>query len=212
MDDNVVAAMAKWPEVPAVFGWLSLSEQGQWRLHPQGQGHQADAHGTLPVGETITSPQIQHFINRNYTCDPRGRWFFQNGPQRVFVRLDAAPYIIQVYPGSHGVVLKTHTQEYISAIDLLLIDETGKLYVQTNLGPGVIAGRDTLALFQYLRSPQDTELAHLPEPAGPDQTVCLTLGSPDGGEPTKICVPFRAQDNANLPHTLGFQRTPQPDR
>lgn len=212
MDDNVVAAMAKWPKVPAVFGWLSLSEQGQWRLHPQGQGHKPNANGALPAGETITSPQIQHFINRNYSRDLHGRWFFQNGPQRVFVRLDAAPYIIQVYPGAHGVVLKTHTQNHIAAVELLLIDETGKLYVQTNLGAGVIAGRDTLALFQYLRSPQDTELAYLPEPAGLDQTVYLTLVSPDDGEPRKLCLPFRAVDQAHLPNTLGFQRMPQPDQ
>src|SRR3546814_7173665 len=29
MDENVIAAMARWPDVPDVFGWLSLTERGQ---------------------------------------------------------------------------------------------------------------------------------------------------------------------------------------
>ncbi|XOT98625.1 DUF2946 family protein, partial [Alcaligenes pakistanensis] len=34
------------------------------------------------------------FFNRNYQADEKGRWFIQNGPQRVYVRLDAAPLIV----------------------------------------------------------------------------------------------------------------------
>ncbi|MGB3277244.1 MAG: DUF2946 family protein, partial [Castellaniella sp.] len=30
MDDQVLAAMARWPNVPAVHGWLSLTARGQW--------------------------------------------------------------------------------------------------------------------------------------------------------------------------------------
>ncbi|MBP6280161.1 MAG: DUF2946 family protein, partial [Rhodocyclaceae bacterium] len=32
MDDAVVRALAKWPDVPDVFGWLRLDKRGQWRL------------------------------------------------------------------------------------------------------------------------------------------------------------------------------------
>ena len=32
MDPSVIAAMAKWPNVPDCRGWLSLDRRGQWRL------------------------------------------------------------------------------------------------------------------------------------------------------------------------------------
>ena len=28
MDESVIRALAKWPNVPAVYGWLSLSRRG----------------------------------------------------------------------------------------------------------------------------------------------------------------------------------------
>ena len=64
--------MAKWPNVPAVFGWLSLSRRGDWLLK----------------GEPVHNPGIRDFFGRNYACDDTGRWFVQNGPQRVYVLLD----------------------------------------------------------------------------------------------------------------------------
>src|SRR3546814_3203944 len=118
--------MARWPNVPDVFGWLSLSERGQWRLHPQGdalQPAQADPSRQPPkagpgpksapgAGEKIGSPAITAFIDRNYTCDAHGRWYFQNGPQRVFVRLDAAPYILRTTgPDLALVRSEEHTSE-----------------------------------------------------------------------------------------------------
>ena len=32
MDDIVKQAMAKWPNVPACYGWLGLDGRGQWFL------------------------------------------------------------------------------------------------------------------------------------------------------------------------------------
>ena len=32
MDDIVKQAMAKWPDVPNVYGWLSLDRRGVWRI------------------------------------------------------------------------------------------------------------------------------------------------------------------------------------
>ena len=84
MDDSVLAAMAKWPNVPEVFGWLSLDARGQWRLR----------------GEPLNHPAMLAFIQRNYTCDRQGRAYFQNGPQRVYVTLEAAPYIARFRQGS----------------------------------------------------------------------------------------------------------------
>ena len=85
MDQSVKDAIARWPDVPAAHGWLSLDARGRWRFHPQGLSAQGGP------GESITNPQILDFIGRNYAHDDAGRWFFQNGPQRVYLRLDAAP-------------------------------------------------------------------------------------------------------------------------
>src|SRR5690606_10073287 len=70
MDSQVIAAMARWPDVPDVYGWLSLSSSGHWRLHPLGDAI------VLPdsPGEAITSPQILAFLGRNYAADAQGQW------------------------------------------------------------------------------------------------------------------------------------------
>ena len=103
MDKRVLEAMARWPSVPDVYGWLSLTETGKWRLHPKGDATQADT-----SGESITNTQIIGFINRNYTHCDNGQWYFQNGPQKVYVRLDAAPYIFHT---NETDALTTHTQQ-----------------------------------------------------------------------------------------------------
>ena len=85
MDEIVLRAQAKWPDVPDVYGWLALDRRGQWLLRN-------------PVRETfepIGSAALREFIARNYSCDSRGRWFFQNGPQRVFVRLAYTPLVVR---------------------------------------------------------------------------------------------------------------------
>lgn len=80
MDETVLAAMARWPDVPHVYGWLSLTARGQWRMR----------------GEPIANAAIRDFIGRNYGCDEDGRWFFQNGPQRVYVTLELTPWVYRV--------------------------------------------------------------------------------------------------------------------
>jgi hypothetical protein len=39
-------------------------------------------------------PALREFIARNYAADERGCWFFQNGPQRVYVTLAYAPLVV----------------------------------------------------------------------------------------------------------------------
>ncbi|MVW77461.1 DUF2946 family protein [Bordetella sp. 02P26C-1] len=134
MDPIVKQALARWPNVPAVYGWLSLDERGRWQIHEQG-----DACDGGP-GESITSPQILGFINRNYACDEQGRWFFQNGPQRVYVRLDAAPYILRVADTDANLI--THTGKAVSRIDGWWLDEDGRVYAQTDLGGGLVDSHD----------------------------------------------------------------------
>jgi len=99
MDPIVIQAMAKWPSVPNVFGWLSLDRRGAW----------------LIKGDRIANTGVTEFIGRNYAEDDQGRWFFQNGPQRVFVKLECTPLVVRVV-GAEGAPLKleAHTGERVA--------------------------------------------------------------------------------------------------
>jgi len=128
--------------VPSVTGWLSLNCRGLWRLHPLG-----DASGG-GAGESITNEQILRFIDRNYAHDAHGAWFFQNGPQRVYARLDAAPYVIRFDPGTG--MLSTHNRLDVTRVDEWIADDAGNLYAGTDLGPGRVDDRDLPALADLL--------------------------------------------------------------
>lgn len=143
MDASVLQAIARWPNVPAVAGWLSLDRAGRWRLHPKGDARQGGA------GDPITNPGILAFIGRNYDRDEQGRWFFQNGPQRVFVRLDAAPFILRT--GADGVSLHTHTGLSVNQVSAWWLDQADQLYASTDAGPGMVEGRDVATLFEAMR-------------------------------------------------------------
>lgn len=142
MDQSVKDAIARWPNVPAVYGWLSLDSRGRWRLHPQGQAAQGGP------GESITNTQILDFINRNYEHDEAGRWYFQNGPQRVFVRLDGAPFVLRLNDDNVG--LRTHTDEPVQTVSHWWLDEAGQLYATTPAGAGIVLDRDLPALLDKL--------------------------------------------------------------
>ena len=212
MDEQVIAAMARWPNVPAVYGWLSLSEAGQWRLHPQGDAlQQPDS-----PGEAITSPQILAFMGRNYAANAQGHWYFQNGPQRVYLRLDSAPYIAHTTTdtASGRLLLRTHTGLDILEVQALHLDETGRCYAATGRGPALIAGRDLPALFDALHAvpgPGKLEndihqaLAHCLETGS---TVMLSSDSVLGFPQTAIPLHFSPQNT--LEQRLGFCRQPQP--
>jgi len=93
MDDVVIRSMLKWPDVPDVFGWLRLDRRGNWRVRGASEGRE-------PVFGTVGNRALKAFIDRNYACDERGRWFFQNGPQRVFVQLAYAPFVFRIDRGA----------------------------------------------------------------------------------------------------------------
>ena len=204
MDDLVRAAMARWPDVPDIFGWLSLTQSGQWRLHPNGNALDTTDTGQYPAGESISNAQILGFINRNYTHDDHGRWFFQNGPQRVFVRLDAAPLIL--HTGEDGNRLTAHTGDDIARILQWWLDDTGHLYAQTDLGPGLVCGRDLMPVLEKLRTAQGQPLDQvLLTQQPPPQSLTLYdpfQGTPNNGTPLNFC------DSANLETLMGFVRHP----
>ncbi|CAM5336380.1 DUF2946 family protein [Alcaligenes faecalis] len=148
MDAAVIDAMKKWPNVPAVSGYISLDQSGHWRHHPAGDANQHPGQ----VGERIAHQGLLAFFNRNYQADEQGRWFIQNGPQRVYIRLDAAPLIVSL--AQDQVHLQDHTGHTVEAIQAWYISAEGRLYLRTSAGPALLAGRDVPALLDQLRTDQ----------------------------------------------------------
>jgi hypothetical protein len=148
MDERVLQAKARWPNVPAAWGWLFLDRRGAWRLVDRG------APGFDPIrdgrGDPIRHEALIDFIARNYSCLDDGSWFFQNGPQRVFVDLELAPNIWRLAPQPDGVVLVAHTGEIASRVDRLGVDSDGVVWAQTELGPGAIDDRQLAALLDQV--------------------------------------------------------------
>jgi hypothetical protein len=135
MDEIVLRGMAKWPDVPAVYGWLSLDRRGHW----------------LIKGDRIANPGVIAFIGRNYTHDEQGRWFFQNGPQRVFVALEYAPFVYRVVnPGHAALEIETHVGEPVTTVSGAWIDETGVVLLDSEHGIGSVHGHDLERLLPAL--------------------------------------------------------------
>jgi len=109
MDAIVARAMAKWPNVPAVYGWLALDRRGGWRIKGEKIGHAA----------------LSEFMARNYDVDAMGRWYFQNGPQRVYVDLAYTPLVVHY----EGGVLLDHCARAFAPLARYLDDEGSVLFV-----------------------------------------------------------------------------------
>ena len=71
---------------------------------------------------------MNEFIARNYACDTKGRYFFQNGPQRVFITLDATPWIVRIIPTDAEPNLLTQCQSSFKPQGALS-DESGNIYI-----------------------------------------------------------------------------------
>lgn len=143
-DDRVQAAMKRWPNVPAVHGWLRLDRRGRWHLVERGAPDFDEA--THGEGSPIRNPQILDFIARNYAGDDQGAWYWQNGPQRVYVDLEVAPLILRVRSDLPGSQLLTHTGLPVGAVVRACSGPQGELLVQTDLGPGAVHDLDLGAL------------------------------------------------------------------
>lgn len=128
MDEIVRQAMAKWPQVPHCYGWLGLDARGQWYMRDdrtQAAGHFASG---LPgaKGSRLQHEKLIDFIGRNYLCDAAGQWYFQNGPQRVFVELQATPWVWRI---ADDLTLTSHTGQ-AAEYRRCLVDEQGHAYLE----------------------------------------------------------------------------------
>ncbi|MBP6483922.1 MAG: DUF2946 family protein [Rhodoferax sp.] len=141
MDEIVKQAMIKWPNVPDCFGWLGLDARGNWYMRDD----KAQAAGPFAGGQSdAKGSRLQHekliaFIERNYAGDEQGRWYFQNGPQRVYVELEVTPWVWRLQPDFS---VKSHTGQPTPYVNCL-IDEYGWLYLETKLGFGLVHTQDT---------------------------------------------------------------------
>jgi len=126
MDAQVLRSLMKWPNVPDCFGWLALDRRGQWRMRDEfAQQNQ------LP-GQIIKHTALNEFINRNYACDELGRYFFQNGPQRVFISLDITPWVARIFPSNAGLQFMTQCNQALNP-ETALSDEYGNIYIVGNV-------------------------------------------------------------------------------
>jgi hypothetical protein len=142
MDEIVRQAMAKWPNVPHCYGWLALDARGNWRMRDE------RAQTLKLAGDRIANAALLSFINRNYTHDDKGRWYFQNGPQRVYVNLDATPYVVRTDP-QQGFVL--HTGERLASIDAVWLTDEGRLLFKSRKIIAQLDDRDTAQCLSLLR-------------------------------------------------------------
>lgn len=190
MEDWVFRAMARWPDVPALFGWLALDGRGRWRI----------------AGEIISRPQIIETIQRNYGHDEQGRWFFQNGPQRGYVSLESAPMVLWVDGGGR---LMTHTQQAVQQVRKVYLDEHGALWMHTEHGPAVLDGSDLEWALSRLTDRENDNTID-------DSQLGAALELPSG-QPTALVLclddrrlPLQRLDRQAAPAVMGFVREPQP--
>ncbi len=167
MDDIVRAALRKWPNVPACHGWLALDARGDWYMRDD----RVQRAGPFPQvkGSRIDHDKLKAFIGRNYGSDEVGSWFFQNGPQRVYVDLEVAPWTWRLSRGrggsagvpdspagpdseagspvlgaaqaAAGFSLRSHT-DLDTVAEASFVDEHGRLFLSTPLGLGVVHSLD----------------------------------------------------------------------
>jgi hypothetical protein len=146
MDELVKAALKKWPNVPACVGWLGLDARGDWYMRDD----RVQATGPFPQvkGSRLLHDKLLAFIGRNYERGDDGAWFFQNGPQRVYVELEAAPWVWRVE--ADGAIV-SHTGRAAAAHSAWL-DEQGRLFIDSDIGLGLVHTLDMHAAAQAVES------------------------------------------------------------
>lgn len=141
MDEIVKAAMAKWPNVPHCYGWLALDARGNWRMRDE----RCQALN-LP-GDIIRHPTLLAFIVRNYLCNEQGCWYFQNGPQRVYVDLEATPFIATTT--AQGSFALQHGEQAFTP-ELAFLDPQGRLQLSSGNMLAQLDDRDLATCLPWL--------------------------------------------------------------
>jgi len=132
VDEIVARSLAKWPNVPAVYGWLALDRRGNWLIRST---------RATDRFERIGNAALREFIGRNYAADERGRWYFQNGPQRVYVSLAYTPLVVRY----EGEGLVDHCGRPFDPAEALEDDEGSVLFAGSG-SVGLLDDRDLARL------------------------------------------------------------------
>ena len=194
MDDIVLRGMARWPDVPAVYGWLALDRRGHWLIR----------------GERIANPLVTEFIGRNFARDERGCWYFQNGPQRVFVDLDYTPRVYRVVsPDGVALALETSTGGPVATVNGAWIDETGAALLDTEHGIGAVHDRDLDRLLPHFSGAGGAPLT--------DDALDASTGRLQQGLEAPLWLRFRGTSvkvepirSEAVPQRFGFRARPEP--
>lgn len=142
MDEIVRQALAKWPNVPHCTGWMLLDRRGAWRMRDE-----ATQAAGLP-GSQIRHTALLAFIARNYERDEQGQWFFQNGPQRVYVELGYTPWVVRLGFDGTRLTLTDHIGGTFEPADAWLDDQGNVLFSEAGATPRVAVLHDhDLGLF-----------------------------------------------------------------
>ena len=196
MDDIVKQAMAKWPDVPFCYGWLALDARGNWRMRDD----TAQRHSR--PGDKLTNAALIGFIARNYQHDERGCWYFQNGPQRVYVNLETTPFVARTDP-AHGFVVQTGAP--LTPVTAAFITEAGELILQAGDIVAQLDDRDVAQVLTVLEAdgkpvPDDVLLAWLEGGAMAAPLLALS-GSR---------VPLQKIGRDAVADRFGFRKVPTP--
>lgn len=196
MDEVVLRALQKWPNVPSVYGWLSLSRRGEWSIK----------------GERLANPAMIAFIARNYARDEQGRWYFQNGPQRVFVTLAYTPFVYRTRTDESGTMyLVAHTGAAPQNLRSIYLDHDGAFVLDAEPGPGVIDDHDLPQLLDALRDihgeplPDSDIEALLEERRASAPTIVAQLKMGNG-----TALPVSLIDATAVAEQFGFDPNPRP--
>lgn len=182
-------SMLKWPDVPAVYGWLSLDRRGNWMIK-----------SVAGRFERVANAAVREFIGRNYAADGQGRWYFQNGPQRVFVALDYTPWVYRL--DDAGKRLIAHTGAEPQAFRAMFLDDGGALLLETELGIGVLLDRDLSAVLESLTDEGGRTAERMLEEVAKGAGARAMLHGKN--------VPLASISAADAPRRFGFVARPAP--
>lgn len=145
MDDIVKQAMAKWPNVPHCYGWLRLDARGVFRMCDE------VAQKNAAAGDPIRHASLLAFIYRNYASDEHGAWFFQNGPQRVYVDLETTPFIARTNTQEKQENFVTQDGLALKDIHTVWLSDQGNLLLQNATQIAMLDDRDIAACLSQFR-------------------------------------------------------------
>ena len=177
MDDDVISAMAKWPNVPPAWGWLRLDRRGQWFLVKRDAEDFIEARDGR--GSIVRNERMIDYIGRNYAGDDQGRWYFQNGPQRAYADLELAPWVLRVDITQDRLHWLTHTGIFVYQTLAAATDVNGNFYVLTELGLGLIDDRQLARLEPLLTTQADQLVLRLPCKNSEDQQILVVQAYED---------------------------------